>query len=118
MKIHLHLGTSIVVLLLFIAVGSYTYQNVEGWNAVDSTYFVVITMTTIGYGDLAPQTDVGKIFTIFFSFFGIAMAFYFVSIIGSFIFEKQLNRKVDQIKHSFEKKEEEKKKKTKSKKKK
>ena len=63
------------------------YHRVEGWNYLDSTYFLVITATTIGYGDLTPQTDLGKIITIFYSFVGIAVVFYLISLIGNFIFK-------------------------------
>ena len=65
---------------------------------LDSIYFVVVTVTTIGYGDLFPTTSAGKIFTIFFSFFGIAFAFYFVSMIGSRLFRAQLSERVSEIK--------------------
>ena len=85
-----HFILFVMTFIIVILVGSYLYQNIEGWSYLDSLYFVVVTTTTIGYGDLAPLTDVGKIFTIFFSFFGIAMVFYFISVIGSYIFEKQL----------------------------
>ena len=88
MKFHIHFKVSILIFLVVIGLGSFGYSSLEGWNYLDSTYFVVVTVTTIGYGDLVPVTDAGKIFTIFFSFFGIASAFYFVSLIGKYVFEK------------------------------
>ena len=91
MKIRKHAIIIGIIFVLIIFIGANAYHNIEGWSYIDSTYFVVVTMTTIGYGDLAPVTDVGKIFTMFYCFFGIAMAFYFVSIIGSFIFERKLS---------------------------
>jgi voltage-gated potassium channel len=109
MRLHLHLISSIIVLVLVIAGGSFFYQQIEGWNKIDSTYFVVVTMTTIGYGDLVPQTDIGKIFTMFFSFFGVAMAFYFLSLIGSMVFDKRLKHRVGQIEASIKQHEKKKK---------
>jgi hypothetical protein len=53
--------------------GAIIYHWVEGWEWLDSFYFVVITTTTIGYGDLAPQTDLGKFITIFFALNGVAI---------------------------------------------
>jgi hypothetical protein len=37
---------------------------VEGWSYLDSFYLSVVTLTAIGYGDIAPQTDAGKVFTV------------------------------------------------------
>ena len=88
MKFHVHFRVSILIFLVVMGLGSFGYQRLEGWDYLDSIYFVVVTVTTIGYGDLVPQTDMGKIFTIFFSFLGIASAFYFVSLLGRYIFEK------------------------------
>ena len=45
----------------FIGLGTVIYHFVEGWSWLDSLYFSVITLTTIGYGDFSPQTDLGKI---------------------------------------------------------
>ncbi len=82
--------TFVGVFILVILLGSIVYQNVEGWSYIDSVYFTVVTMTTIGYGDIVPTTNVGKIITIFASFFGIAMVFYMISVIGSYFFERKL----------------------------
>ena len=88
---------SIFVFICIILLGAYAYSQVEGWRYIDSVYFTVITITTIGYGDFSPSTDAGKIFTIVFSFAGIAMAFYFLSLIGKFIFKKQLRSKLEEL---------------------
>ncbi|XP_061669893.1 potassium channel subfamily K member 2-like [Syngnathoides biaculeatus] len=37
--------------LLFVALPTAIFQNIEGWSALESLYFVVITLTTIGFGD-------------------------------------------------------------------
>ena len=56
-----------------LALGAVFYHFVEGWNMLDSVYFCVITLATIGYGDYAPKTDLGKLFTIFYAFAGIGL---------------------------------------------
>jgi len=45
----------------------------EMWTYTDCVYFAVCTLTTVGYGDLFPQTKQGKIFTCFYVYFGIGM---------------------------------------------
>jgi len=59
--------------------GTVIYHFVEGWRWLDSLYFSVITLTTVGYGDLSPQTDFGKIFTIIYILTGIGIIFGFIN---------------------------------------
>ena len=81
---------SIAIFIFVLLVGGLVYSKIENWRYLDSVYFVVLTATTVGYGDFAPKTDAGKIFTIFFSFVGIGMAFYFFSLAGRYMLKKQL----------------------------
>lgn len=67
--------------LLCVVVGATFYHVVEKLSIVDSFYLTSVTLTTVGYGDVAPQTDVGKIFTSVFSFVGVATFLGFASVI-------------------------------------
>jgi len=73
-------------LFVWIAVtllaGVIFYHQIEGWSWVDSFYFSVITLSTVGYGDLAPTTDVSKLFTTFYVFFGISIFITFASLLA------------------------------------
>ena len=64
------LATLAAALILF-ATGF--YRLVEGWSLLDSLYFSVVTIASVGYGDFAPQTVLGKIFTISYIFAGIGL---------------------------------------------
>ena len=79
---------AVIIFLVFLLGGIFAYSFIEGWGYIDSAYFIIITVTTIGYGDLVPLTNIGKIFTMFFSFFGIAMAFYFFTLFAKYIYQK------------------------------
>ena len=86
MKLQKRLGIGIIIFLLLIASGSLIYQRIEGWNFLDSLYFTTITVTTIGYGDFSPATNIGKIFTIVFALAGISVVLYLLSLVGRSIF--------------------------------
>jgi len=53
--------------------GTFFYSYIEGWSIVDSVYFCFMTMSTIGYGDLVPTSDISKLFTIVFSILSIGV---------------------------------------------
>lgn len=79
----LNLLIIITILAVILVIGTVFYHYSEGWSLVDSFYFSTITLTTIGYGDIAPTTDGAKIFTAFYAIFGIGLMLYFVrSVIG------------------------------------
>ena len=59
--------------VIIVGLGATLYHWLEGWSWLDSSYFVVITLTTIGYGDLHPTTPVTKIITIFYGLNGIIL---------------------------------------------
>ncbi len=53
--------------------GSFVYHWLEGWSFLDSLYFCVVSLATVGYGDYTPSTPIAKLFTIFYIINGIAI---------------------------------------------
>ncbi len=66
---------------IILAIGTVTYHYLEGWSWLDSLYFSVITLTTIGYGDFSPVTDAGKIFTLIYIIIGLGVILSFIQTI-------------------------------------
>ncbi|WP_269849570.1 potassium channel family protein [Methanosarcina horonobensis] len=64
---------------------------------LDSLYFSVITLTTVGYGDFTPQTVYGKIFTMIYIFFGLGILIGFITPIGEFLVDRRLERLEKQV---------------------
>jgi len=64
----------VALFIILLSTGTVFYHNVEGFNQVDSVYFTAMTMTTVGYGDLSPQTDAGKLFTTVFAVLGVGIS--------------------------------------------
>ncbi|KAJ0399790.1 hypothetical protein ATCC90586_009830 [Pythium insidiosum] len=63
---------ALFLVLTYIAASILFYHFVEGWSVVDCVYYAMVIVTTVGYGDVIPVKQAGKIFTIFFAFYGIA----------------------------------------------
>ena len=64
--------------ILTLAIGTTVFTYVENWDVVDSFYFSVITLTTTGYGDIAPVTTFGKLFTVVYLLMGLGIMFAFL----------------------------------------
>ena len=56
-----------------VIIGALLFHWLEGWNLLDSFYFVIIALTTIGFGDFAPTTPLTKLITIFYALNGVAI---------------------------------------------
>jgi voltage-gated potassium channel len=70
------------LLLLFagqIAVGTVTFSLVEGWSLFNSLYFCVVSLTTVGYGDVTPESAAGKLITMVYLLLGVGLVVTFVS---------------------------------------
>jgi voltage-gated potassium channel len=55
---------AIIVLAIAVLFGTIGFHFVEGWTLADSLYVTVQTLTTVGYGDLTPQTGAGRLFAV------------------------------------------------------
>jgi voltage-gated potassium channel len=69
------------VLILF-GFGTIFYSLVEGWGVLDSLYFSVMTLLTVGYGDLVPTTDASKAFTILYVLVGAGILVGFITLVA------------------------------------
>jgi hypothetical protein len=79
--------------LLILVIGTVFYHHFEGWRWLDSFYFSSISLTTVGYGDITPKTDIGKIFTVIYIFSGVGVILGFLNVVAKHANDRQLDLK-------------------------
>ncbi len=72
---------SVLVVLL---VGTVFYHWREGWSWLDSFYFTVVTLATVGYGDLSPTRPETKLFTVLYIIMGLGLLSTFIVKLAGF----------------------------------
>lgn len=63
----------LIFALSMIGLATVTFWIVEGWSLLDAAFFSVVTISTVGYGNLVPQTALGKVFAMFYIIIGLGV---------------------------------------------
>lgn len=75
--------SGIVLVIILLAYGIIGSHFIMGLNFIDSIYYTVITISTVGYGDYIPSTGIQKIFAITLALEGVALLAYVFNIVLS-----------------------------------
>lgn len=85
-----------IILMVYLGVGTlifYLVRNqIKGMKTerfLDALYFTIVTMTTVGYGDLVPNSDLTKLLACAFVFSGMALMGLILSKAADYLVEKQ-----------------------------
>lgn len=87
--ISLRLFSLLVTVAMLITAGTVFFHHVEGWSWLDSYFFTVVTLSTVGYGELVPATPMGKIGTTVFILIGLGIFAVAVQQFGKFAMRKR-----------------------------
>jgi len=87
-----------LLMVAMLVIGTTFYSQVEGFRPIDAFYFSAITLSTVGYGDITPRTDLGKMFTIGYLFTGIGILLSFVNVIANHALKDRISVRLD---HGF-----------------
>jgi K+ transport systems, NAD-binding component len=88
----------LLAIFAILIIGFFGYIFIEGFSPLKSLYMLVITFATIGYGDVVPVTDAGRIFTICIVISGLTVGVYAVGKISAFFVEGELSKMLKQRK--------------------
>jgi voltage-gated potassium channel len=94
---------------ILITVGTLGFYVIGGeeWSLIDSFYMTIITMTTVGFGEVHPLNDLGRLWTSFVIVFGVSGFLYMLSEIGAELVEfrvykeNQKKRKIRKMKNHY-----------------
>ncbi|HEV2029756.1 MAG TPA: potassium channel protein [Candidatus Dormibacteraeota bacterium] len=101
---------AVVLLGVIILYGIAGYMLIDGWNMLDAFYMVIITISTVGYTEIHPQSAAGRIFTSTLIVVGVATMLYGFGVFaetladnafGNYRRERQLERSLNQLREHF-----------------
>ena len=105
-----HLIVSILFTFLIVAFGTTGYMIIEDWELLDAFYMTVITMGTVGYGEVHEISNAGRLFTTVLIFFGVSYFVYVTSVVVQFMVEGKmrtilgrriLDKKINRLKDHY-----------------
>ena len=91
------LKTHGIILVSYYAVGGLVYDELEGWPLLDTTYFLTVTVTTVGYGDIVPITVAGKLVATLTALMGVCVVALLTGIVATG-FTNQVSMRRNQLK--------------------
>lgn len=80
--------TAVLLLVIILLVGVVGYRIISSYSWIDALYMTVITLTTVGFGEVTPLDDQSKIFTILLILTSVVILGYSLSIITEYILSK------------------------------
>jgi voltage-gated potassium channel len=99
-----------VMLALIVSIGTAGYMILEKWNFLDSLYMTVITLTTVGFSEVHPINEQGRILTMTILVSGLGVVGYLVGTLTQILIEgqllrimgrKKLERQIEKLKDHF-----------------
>jgi voltage-gated potassium channel len=98
--------TAISLLLVLLFIGILGFKIITGYTWVDALYMTVITITTVGYGEVQPLDPTAKIFTVILILTSVVIVGYALTLITEYILsknnledlkQKKMQKKIDAI---------------------
>lgn len=89
-----HIVFAVVGLIFLVVLATTGFMVFENIGLFDSFYLTIISLMTVGYGDIVPETDAGKRFALVLIPLGVAVVTYAMGAVASYFIEHQLSVKV------------------------
>ncbi|MEC9274648.1 MAG: potassium channel protein [Candidatus Neomarinimicrobiota bacterium] len=95
------------VIVITIGTAGFYFIGGEEWSLIDSFYMTIITMTTVGFGEVHPLDDMGRLWTSFVIIFGVSGFLYMIAEFGAELLEfsvykeNKKKRKIRKMKNHY-----------------
>jgi voltage-gated potassium channel len=105
-----NLQLAVIAVIASLVLGTVVFHALEGWSILDSLYVSAQTVTTVGFGDLAPATLPGRLFATLFMMVGVGIVLYSLtsavqSIVQSEMLatfgQRRLSRKMSKLRNHY-----------------
>lgn len=105
-----HLIIVVLLSVFLVGIGTAGYMVIEDWTVLDAIYMTVITLSTIGYGEVHPVSQTGRIFTVILIVMGVGFVLYVIGNVVQFLVEgrirlvlgrHKLDRQIGQLNDHF-----------------
>jgi hypothetical protein len=80
-EFNLPVSLALLILFLYMLLGAFIFMNTDDWTFVDSIYFVFVSISTIGFGDLTPESEWCMIALSIYLLFGLALTSMCINVI-------------------------------------
>jgi len=89
-----HILFALIGLIVLVTIATAGFMNFENLEVFEAFYLTIISLMTVGYGDVVPETDAGKRFALIMIPLGVAVVTYAMGAVASYFIEHQLSVKV------------------------
>ncbi|HET9057515.1 MAG TPA: NAD-binding protein [Chitinophagaceae bacterium] len=97
-KLFLPLIVALSMLGVVVVVGVFGYILIENYNFLDAVYMTVITIASVGFQEVHPLSDMGRIFTTLLILINLGLFTYFITLLSRFFLDGEFNRRYKLVK--------------------
>ena len=83
------LRIAIIAAVIIVVAGTLGLMYLEDMSVLQALYMVVITLSTVGFGEVKELHDSSRIFVMFLIVFGVVLGGFFVTVVGQMVLEGQ-----------------------------
>ena len=87
----------LLMLIVIFLFGTFSFSKTESISFFDAAYWTVITCTTVGYGDITPQTPLGKLVSIILVTCGLGIYGYAAASLGGLLIEGRVKSTLEEV---------------------